>query len=154
MVSVPQELLIHGGTAAASDLGRAMAATGADADTLKLLWSCVERHDPESQHAAFWESLPAAIDTGAASAQCFSLLLRPQLLACVASAGGASTSTCTACRAHASPRSARVAGRHCSSRRHFGGSAGAPRPAPHRSPSQCAEGSTTISPDLTEEALC
>lgn len=64
VVSVPQDLLIHGGTAGSSDLGRAIAATGTDSDTLKLLWSCVERHEPNSQHAAFWQSLPPRIDTG------------------------------------------------------------------------------------------
>ena len=64
-LSVPEALLIHSGTALASDLGQAIARVpGVDDDTVKLLWTMAERHDSESPSASFWRSLPADILTG------------------------------------------------------------------------------------------
>ena len=65
-LSVPEALLIHSGTALASDLGQAIARVpGVDDDTVKLLWTMAERHDSESQCASFWQTLPTNIVTGA-----------------------------------------------------------------------------------------
>jgi len=65
-LSIPEALLIHSGTALASDLGQAIAhVPGVDDDTVKLLWTMAERHDSETQCAPFWRSLPTDIVTGA-----------------------------------------------------------------------------------------
>lgn len=65
-LSVPEGLLVHSGTALASDLGQAIARVpDIDDDTLKLLWTMAERHDAKSPLAPFWQSLPAEIGTGA-----------------------------------------------------------------------------------------
>lgn len=35
-----------------------------DAESVKLIWTMVDRHDPDSHFAAFWQALPLAIETG------------------------------------------------------------------------------------------
>ena len=67
-LSVPEAMLIHSGTALASDLGQAIARVpGVDHDTVKLLWTMAEMHDSDSPLASFWQSLPGDIVTGACS---------------------------------------------------------------------------------------
>jgi hypothetical protein len=34
-----------------------------DPETLAVLWTMVDRHDPESVHAPFWAALPAHFST-------------------------------------------------------------------------------------------
>ncbi|KAK9811450.1 hypothetical protein WJX72_004089 [[Myrmecia] bisecta] len=65
VMSVPASLLISEELVAGSDLGQALAAIpGLQPETAALIWTMVERADPESQFAPFWRSLPAAFNTG------------------------------------------------------------------------------------------
>lgn len=45
-------------SARASDLGRALSALGLDDESLALLFTMADRHDPDSPHAPFWRALP------------------------------------------------------------------------------------------------
>lgn len=45
-------------SARASDLGRALSALGLDDESLALLFTMADRHDPDSLHAPFWRALP------------------------------------------------------------------------------------------------
>ena len=105
---MPESLLIHSGTAAASDLGRAIAGTGVDEDTLKLLWTMAERHDCESQHAAFWRTLPDTIATGMLDSVPYNLM--KVCLLCRAMA--LSTTARVACRSNAPTRRPFTPGGH------------------------------------------
>lgn len=52
-----QKLAITYRTARESDLGRALSALGLEDESLALLWTMADRHDPESPHAPFWRAL-------------------------------------------------------------------------------------------------
>ncbi|KAL0018977.1 hypothetical protein WJX79_002006 [Trebouxia sp. C0005] len=64
-IRVPEILLITEDTAKESDLGPAlMQFTQLGGDSIAVIWTMVERHDPDSQWAAFWQSLPETLHSG------------------------------------------------------------------------------------------
>ncbi|CAL5219423.1 g1252 [Coccomyxa viridis] len=63
-VSVPEQCLIHEGTAAASDIGKALTALGIDGELLLILYSMIDRRDQDSDFAPFWQSMPKTLATG------------------------------------------------------------------------------------------
>ncbi|GFR47496.1 hypothetical protein Agub_g9225, partial [Astrephomene gubernaculifera] len=60
VLHVPQDLLISYDTAKQSDLGKVLCALplGLSDDSIALIWSCVERREPEAEAAPFWAALP------------------------------------------------------------------------------------------------
>ncbi|KAI8476323.1 MAG: hypothetical protein J3K34DRAFT_516733 [Monoraphidium minutum] len=69
-LSLPAGLLITYETAAASDFGRALARIpGLDEEAAALIWTMVERHDPEAEAAPFWAALPPRFCTGLSAPQ-------------------------------------------------------------------------------------
>jgi hypothetical protein len=42
---------------------------GLDPETLAVIWTMVDRHEPESPHAPFWSALPAHFSTGLSVSQ-------------------------------------------------------------------------------------
>lgn len=64
-IRVPETLLITEETAKESDLGPAlMQFTQLGGDSIAVIWTMVERHDADSQWAAFWQSLPETLHSG------------------------------------------------------------------------------------------
>ncbi|KXZ49282.1 hypothetical protein GPECTOR_22g876 [Gonium pectorale] len=65
VLHVPHGLLISYDTARESDLGKVLAALplGLGDDSIALIWSCVERREPEAEHAPFWAALPERFAT-------------------------------------------------------------------------------------------
>ncbi|KAG2436622.1 hypothetical protein HYH02_011557 [Chlamydomonas schloesseri] len=65
VLHVPMELLISYESAKESDLGKVLAALplGLGDDSIALIWTCVERHEPEAAAAAWWASLPQRFAT-------------------------------------------------------------------------------------------
>ncbi|DBA78746.1 TPA: hypothetical protein ACH3X1_008655 [Trebouxia sp. C0004] len=64
-IRVPDTLLITEDTAKQSDLGPALlqfAQLGGD--SIAVIWTMVERHDPDSQWVAFWQTLPETLHSG------------------------------------------------------------------------------------------
>jgi hypothetical protein len=53
-----QPLAITYSSARSSDLGKALAALSLDDESLALLFTMADRHDPDSYHAPFWRALP------------------------------------------------------------------------------------------------
>lgn len=49
---------------------------GLDPETLAVLWTMVDRHEPESPHAPFWAALPPHFGTGGADNSLNKSLLR------------------------------------------------------------------------------
>lgn len=64
-LSVPVPLIISDDVILRTDLALALLQISAvDAESVKLIWTMVDRHDPDSHFAAFWQALPLAIETG------------------------------------------------------------------------------------------
>ncbi|KAG2443768.1 hypothetical protein HXX76_002112 [Chlamydomonas incerta] len=65
VLHVPAELLISYETAKESDLGKVLTALPLDLgdDSVALIWTCVERREPEAAAAAWWASLPQRFAT-------------------------------------------------------------------------------------------
>lgn len=77
VMQVPLQLLITYQTAAESDFGRALSRLpGLDPETLAVLWTMVDRHEPESPHAPFWAALPPHFGTGLSVPQALVDVLR------------------------------------------------------------------------------
>jgi hypothetical protein len=67
-LALPSQLLISYDTAAASELGMALARLPplqGDPESLAVVWTMVERWDEEADAAPFWCALPSAFHTGA-----------------------------------------------------------------------------------------
>ncbi|KDD75922.1 hypothetical protein H632_c436p1 [Helicosporidium sp. ATCC 50920] len=64
-LSIPRSVLIFDETIAQTDLGRALAAVPhLTPDNVLLLFTMIDRHDPDSAWAEYWASLPAKYYTG------------------------------------------------------------------------------------------
>ncbi|KAK9809346.1 hypothetical protein WJX73_007373 [Symbiochloris irregularis] len=64
-LTVPVSAIINSRRISETDLGRALLATNAvDPETLRLIWTMIDRPDAESRFSAFWTSLPERLLTG------------------------------------------------------------------------------------------
>eukprot|EP00884_Botryococcus_braunii_P010044 jgi/Botrbrau1/19040/Bobra.0100s0067.1 len=65
VLDIPENLIISHASAAASDIGSAVASIpGVHPESISLIYTMVDRHDPDSPFAPFWVSLPPFLLTG------------------------------------------------------------------------------------------